>query len=63
MWRTCKEAGRPWPVLDDDPLIDYMIMEAVAVKAAKEEAKAQKEEEQKAWKKDKSGLDKLKNLG
>lgn len=62
LWRTCKEAGRPWPVLDDDDVIDYMIMEAVAVKSTKVEQEAQKREEQKAWKKDDEGLKGLKSI-
>lgn len=50
MWRVCKEAGRPWPVLCDDDVIDYMVMEAVALKVRKEEEKDRKAAEQKAWK-------------
>lgn len=43
MWRTCKAAGRPWPRISDDDVIDYMIMEAVAIKIGKQEEQAQKE--------------------
>lgn len=57
MWRTYKAAGRPWPVISPDPVIDYMIMEAVAVKVRKEDEKIQKEQERKQFKKDRSGLD------
>lgn len=49
MWRVCKEAGRPWPKLSDDDVIDYMVMEAVALRAAKEAEKAQKAAERKQW--------------
>lgn len=63
LWRICKEAGRPWPVLDDDDVIDYMIMEAVAIKTSKEDQKAQKKAEFDEWKKDKQGLDHLRNIG
>lgn len=52
MWRVCKEAGRPWPKLSDDDVIDYMVMEAVALRVAKEEAKRRKEAERKQWQKD-----------
>jgi hypothetical protein len=48
MWRVCKEAGRPWPSLSDDDVIDYMVMEAVALKANKEEQDEQKKAERKA---------------
>jgi hypothetical protein len=64
MWRTYKEAGRPWPVLDDDPIIDYMIMEAVYLKVLREERDAQKEAEEREvkerWKQE--AQDRLKNL-
>lgn len=52
MWRVCKEANRPWPTLTDDDVLDYMVMEAVAIKARREEAEAQKEHERKAWRKE-----------
>lgn len=45
MWRVCKDAGRPWPVLCDDDVIDYMVMEAVAIKVRKAEEKAAKDAE------------------
>jgi len=48
--------------MDDDDVIDYMVMEAVAAKAAEEMKKAQKEQEKKEWKKDKAGIDRLKEL-
>lgn len=46
MWRVCKEANRPWPVFSADDVTDYLIMEAVAVKAAKEDEEARKNAEQ-----------------
>lgn len=49
MWRVCKEAGRPWPVLSEDSVIDYMVMEAVALKVKKAEAEEQKKAEKKEW--------------
>lgn len=60
MWRTLRSAGRPWPVLSDDPVVDYQIMEAVALKVAQEDEKlreeAEKAAEKKKWKEDKSDL-------
>lgn len=41
-----KAANRPWPVLcPEDPVIDYMVMEAVALKAQREDARARKDAE------------------
>lgn len=51
MWRVCREAGRPWPVLSEDSVIDYMVMEAVYLKVQEEERAAQKEQERREWKK------------
>lgn len=62
LWRTSKEAGRPFPVLDDDDVIDFMITEAVAARIYKEEHEGRKEEKVKAWKKDKAGLDRLREI-
>lgn len=48
MWRVYKESGRPWPVLcPEDDVIDYMVMEAVALKVRKEEEKAAKDAQRK----------------
>jgi len=63
MWRLHQASKRPWPVLDDDDVIDYMVMEAVAVKAAKEDLKEQDKAEKKNWKQDKEGLDRLREAG
>lgn len=56
MWRAHKAAGRPWPTLSDDDVLDYMIMEAVAMKVRKEDAEAEKKAEREAFKQDKSKL-------
>lgn len=60
LWRACKAGGRPWPVLDDDPVIDTMLMEAVGIKVAQEDEEMrqtmEKNEEKKRWKEDKSEL-------
>lgn len=48
MWRVCKDAGRPWPIIcPEDDVLDYMVMEAVHLKVQDEEAKARKEAERK----------------
>lgn len=48
MWRVCKEAGRSWPVIcDDDDVVDYMIMEAVALKVAQADEQAREEAKRK----------------
>lgn len=51
MWRVYKEAGRPWPTVSEDDVIDYMVMEAVALKVRKEDEAARKEAERQEWKK------------
>jgi hypothetical protein len=58
MWRVYKESGRPWPTLCEDDVIDYMVMEAVAVKAAKEAEEQAKTAEREKWKKDREHLKK-----
>lgn len=45
--------------MDSDEVVDFMVMEAVALKANKEEQDAQDKNEKKEWKRDKEGLDKL----
>lgn len=62
LWRTCKEAGRPFPKISDDDVIDFMVMEAVTIKVRKEDEEAQKEQERKKWKKDPEGLNHLKDV-
>jgi hypothetical protein len=56
MWRVHKEAGRPWPVLCKDDVIDYMVMEAVAMKVDREDAEAAKQQKVREDRKDVSGL-------
>lgn len=56
IWRASKSANRPFPSLDDDEVVDYLILEALATKAATEEKDAQKKAKIEAWKKDKSQL-------
>jgi hypothetical protein len=59
MWRVYRAANRPWPVLSPDPVIDYMIMEAVAIKAKHEEDTAVEEQKREDFKKDFSSLEHL----
>lgn len=48
MWRVCKEGGRSWPVIcAEDPVIDYMVMEAVALRVFHADEKARKDSERK----------------
>lgn len=50
MWRTYKAANRPWPVISDDPVTDYMIMEAVSMKIRKEDSEAEEQQRRKDFK-------------
>lgn len=60
MWRVYKESGRPFPDLcDGDDVLDYMLVEALALKANKEDSEAAKEQKIKDWKKETSTLDKF----
>jgi hypothetical protein len=59
MWRTHKAANRPWPVISQDDVIDYMVMEAVALKVRTEDEKAEKQRQREEFKKDKSRLNKF----
>lgn len=61
MWRILEKAKRPWPVLDDDDVIDYMILEAITYKVAKEEEKEAEDRKKKEWKSDFSELRKVVN--
>ena len=54
-----KEAGRPIPQLDPDPVIDYMVLEAIAVKIKHEENEAAKKDQRADWKRDTGSLDHL----
>lgn len=62
LWTVCKEAGRGWPELDTDDVIDFMVMEAVAVKVAKEREKAEQNKKADEFKHDKAGLDRLRDI-
>lgn len=62
MWKVYQEAGRPWPVLCEDEVIDYQIMEAIFIKSRKEDHEMEKKAERDNWKKDGGGLDHLRNL-
>lgn len=57
MWRVCKEAGRPWPTLSEDSVIDYMVMEAVALKVAEADKQEEKAKAVSEWKSDLSELE------
>lgn len=46
----------------DDDVIDYMIMEAVAVKASNEDREAEESETKKDWKSDREGLKNLRQM-
>jgi hypothetical protein len=56
LWRAHKASGRPWPTLDDDEVIDYFILEAIAAKVAKDDERQRKALEKNNWKNDKSKL-------
>lgn len=62
LWHIHKQAGRPWPTLSEDDVTDYMVMEAVAIKAAKQEEKAQRQAKAQDFKQDKEGLDRLRSI-
>ena len=48
LWRASRAAGRPWPQISDDDVIDFQVMEAVYLKVEAEDAKAKKEAEEHA---------------
>ncbi len=56
VWRASKAAGRPFPRISDDDVIDFMVMEAVGLKVAQEDADARERAEadsrKKSWKGD-----------
>lgn len=60
VWRATKAANRPWPVLCEDDVVDFQVMEAVYLKVTMEDIKnrekAEKEQKKKDWKKDISAL-------
>jgi hypothetical protein len=47
IWRVAKAAGREFPKLVEDDVLDYLITEAVFIKASQEDEKFQKEAEDK----------------
>ena len=49
LFRTLKEAGRTLPEFSDDDVLDYMVVEAVVMKAREEEAEEKKKAERRAW--------------
>lgn len=56
MWRTCRDANRPFPRISDDDVIDYMVMEAIALKVRKEERDAAEKAKREEWKQDRDKL-------
>lgn len=53
IWRVNNDAGRPWPVLiPEDDFLDYMVMEAVALRVRNEDRKAEREQRIAEWKKE-----------
>lgn len=50
LWRVYRQAGRAIPEFSDDPVTDYLVVEAVGLKVAKEDADARKHAEREAWK-------------
>ena len=52
MWRAFRDAGRPWPTLSDDDVVDYMVMEAVALRVREEDRQAEKDRTTGQWKQD-----------
>ena len=63
LWRATKAAGRPWPRLSDDDVLDFMVMEAVAIRVRKIDDEAQRKAERaakrKEWQADTSELEKF----
>lgn len=47
---------------EDDDVIDFLIMEAVAVKVMKEDEKQEKARERERFKKDPEGLERLRSM-
>ena len=43
LWAATKETGRPWPILSDDAVIDFLVIEAVRVKVGEMRADAEKQ--------------------
>lgn len=49
-WRVHKAARRPYPKVSDDEVVDYLVIEALALKAGKERQEAEEEAKKQAWK-------------
>jgi hypothetical protein len=47
LWVVCKEANRPFPQLSEDPVVDFCIMEAIAMKVAKQTDEKREADERK----------------
>jgi hypothetical protein len=47
-----KESGRPFPKLSDDPVNDYLVMEAIVFKAQQEDRQSEETAKREAWKSD-----------
>lgn len=45
LWLTCREAGKPLPRFSDDDVLDYLVTEAIRIKAGEETKRAQQEQE------------------
>lgn len=46
--RACKEGGRPLPQFSPDDVVDFQVVEAITLKAAEEQRKANEAEKAKA---------------
>lgn len=56
LWTVHKEAGRSWPVISEDEVTDYLVMEAVSFYVGKEQEKLRKKQEIEQWKRDRDHL-------
>lgn len=49
LWRVCKSTSWDfWPKLSDDPVLDYMVLEAVTLKVQREDREAQEKADKEA---------------
>ena len=56
VWRVCKETGREFPRLTDDDALDFMIVEALAMKAQVLEQEQQEQMNRKDFRGSHKGL-------
>lgn len=56
LWLTNREAGRPFPQVSDDDVLDYLVMEAIRVKIGEEAKEAQKDQERDSWRREVKGM-------